>query len=253
MSRGIVEMARSFWAELDRTLRERGTGEDSSAIPNARSGIPPGSSAEVLPQIDELEPWCHLPIPSGARWDLLPDHDWLRRSDPQLTKPIVAGTEWIVCADLVAEPIESGRPIVALISLRSMIRYHGRPVEQDAVSGMARSREALVLIPAGTVLRAVGPDSWGDRSSPGVAGQSIELALPDGRSVLVIIEVERETSDGWREGLTWREFACAAVVVPLGHPLATDFTACAALVARIERRGRAAFRSYVLQSCGGTG
>lgn len=209
------------------------------------------SSVAVLPQIDELEPWCHLPIPSGARWDLLPGHPWLRRTDPQLAKPIVAGSEWIVCADLVAEPIENGRPIVALIALRSMIRYHGRPVDEEAVSGMARSREPLVLVPAGTVLRAVGPYSWGDRSSPGVAGQSIELALPDGCGVLVTIEAERETSDGWREGLTWREFACAAVVVPVGHPLVTDPAACAALMARIERRGRAAFRSYVLQSCGG--
>jgi hypothetical protein len=207
----------------------------------------------VLRQIDELEPWCHLPIPSGARWDLLPDHPWLRRTDPQLAKSIVAGSEWIICADVVAEPIEDGRPIVALIALRSMIRYRGRPVDEEAVSGMARSREALVLIPAGTVLRAIGPYSWGDWASQGVAGQSIELALPRGRGVLVTIEAEREASDGWREALAWREFACAAVVVPAGHPLATDPAACAALVACIERRGRAAFRSFVLQSCGGTG
>jgi hypothetical protein len=154
--------------------------------------------------MDELEPWCHLPIPSGARWELLPDHPWLRDSDPQQTGPIVAGSEWIVSADLVAEPIEDGRPIVALVALRSMIRYRGRPIEQDAVSSVARCRQPLVLIAAGTQLRAVGLYSWGDRSSPGVAGHSIELAMPDGRSVLVTIEAEREVDDGWREGLTWR-------------------------------------------------
>lgn len=207
--------------------------------------------ADVPEQIDELDPKWHLKVPARAQFDLLPGHPWIWRNDLERTGEVVAGALWKVCADLVAEPIDDERPVVAAIAPRSIIRRHRRPVESGDVPRLSRSRRPLILIPSGIELPAVSVIHWGDDSPGSVAGQSIELALPDGRSVWIVAEAlqqARNAAGGIAEALTWRELACAAVVLPTLHPLASNPAACAALVDRIERRAADAYRAYCLES-----
>jgi len=62
----------------------------------------------------------------------------------------------MVCADLVAETERPDRTM-DLVGLRSMVRYHGSPVEADKVPDFRRRNRTLTLISTGT------PRSCSDR------------------------------------------------------------------------------------------
>lgn len=203
----------------------------------------PGSDT----RIDDLEPMWHLPVSGKEQFDLLPSHPWIWRNDLEHTGGIVPGALWRICADLVAEPIDDQRPVVAAIAPRSIIRRHGRPVDAGAIPGLWHSRR-LFLIRAGSDLAAVGVVRWGDDSPGRLAGQSIELALPDGRTLWIAAQAQLHPSGGGAQALIWRELACAAVVVPVAHPLASDPTACTALIDQFERRARKAWNAYLRSS-----
>lgn len=178
---------------------------------------------------------------------MLPGHPWIWRNDVERTDEVASGAMWMACVDLVAEPIDDERPVVAAIAPRSIIRRHRRPVEARDVSRLSRAR-MLALIPSGVALPAVRVVHWGVDSRGQVAGQTIELQLPDGRLAWIPVKAQEHPSDGGREALTWRELACAAFVVPVRHPLASDPTACTALVDQIERRANDAWRAYMRSS-----
>lgn len=203
----------------------------------------------MLALIDDLEPYWLVPIRLRAQAELVPDQPWISRHELPKMGVVVPRASWFVCADLVGEPLDVDPRIVSPIALRSIIRCRGRPVSPHEVSQLARAREPLVLIPAGTVLKVDDVFAWGDSKVPGVLGHAIDFASTEGRVIRVTTEARRQADDAagiWRQGLTWREFACAAVVVPASHPM-TDPTACAAMVSRIQRQARRDFISAASQ------
>jgi hypothetical protein len=201
-------------------------------------------STSHVDHIDDLDAKWQLVASPKTQFDLLADHPWIWRNDPERTGEIVAGALWTAGADLVAEPIDDERPVVAAIAPRSIIRIRRRPIESGEVARFLRVRK-LDLIPSGVELPAIRVVYWGNDSPGQIAGQSIELALPDGRSAWIPVKAQEHPSGGGHEALTWRELACAAVVVPVRHPLASQPTACAALLDRIERRADDAWRAYM--------
>ena len=205
-------------------------------------------SATLPDYIDDLPAKWQLVASPKTQFDLLPDHPWIWRNYLERAGEVVAGAMWKACVDLVAEPIDNERPIVVAIAPRSVIRSRQRPVDAGDVSRWLRARK-LALIPSGIELPAVRVVHWGDDSPGHVAGQSIELELPDGRFAWIAAKAQEHPSGGGREALTWRELACAAVVVPVRHPLASEPIACTALVDQIERRADDAWRAY-LRSAG---
>jgi hypothetical protein len=194
--------------------------------------------------IDDLEPWLHLPISLSARLDLLPTHLWMCRYELDLLGLVTPGDLWTVCATLVAEAIDESSSLIVPIAPLAVLRLHGRPIGPEVIPRLTHARQPLVPIHARTKLTVLGTYEWGDGKVPGVHGHAIDFESPRGQTIRLATEARANADDRngtWRQGLTWREFACGAMVVPVDHPIAKDPRACESLLKRIERRGRRAF------------
>ena len=118
----------------------------------------------------------------------------------------------------------------------SIIRRHGQPVDRGDVVGLEETTgDPLVLISSGTVVRVAKVGGWSSFYHD-AAGDSIQFEMQDGRWFVVdtmsVEGIERDPS-----GMLWWKVAVAAIVVPIGHPLAT--AGGPALVADIDQLARA--------------
>lgn len=196
-------------------------------------------------QIDDLGGWGR-PAPVGIE-RVLTGYPWMGEFHLHPDgHDLTIGATWVICADLVAELDLHDRPsIVGLRGLRSMIRYRGRPVDAEAVSGLEGYWRPLMLIPAGTKVRVEdvsGSIEWG---WGGIVDSFIQFSLTGGqRFVLRTAQAQGELwldealaagrkADEIVTGMSWWEIACAAVVVPITHPTASDPAACDAILARV--------------------
>ena len=176
----------------------------------------------------------------------MPTHPWMGRIPLYAGgTEVIVGAPWLVCADLIAE-VNDRRPIVSLRGLRSLLTFLGSPIDADDVATLEGFWRPLVLIPAGTVVTVVkvaGSAMW---DYGGSVTSNIWFALPDGRTLILTTAAsygELAAQDAIRAGqtpepivgLTWADIACAAMVVPVDHPMATDVGVRDALLVRIDR------------------
>ena len=197
-------------------------------------------------QIDDIPaPWGQRQ-PEETERVALPMHPWMGRIPLYAGgTEVVVGAPWMVCADLLAE-VDDRRPIVSLRGLRSLLTFLGSPIDADDVGTLEGFWRPLVLITAGTVVTVVkvaGSVMW---DYGGVVTSNIRFALPDGRTFILTTAAsygELAAQDAIRAGkspdpivgLSWADIACAAMIVPVDHPVATDVGVRDALLARIER------------------
>lgn len=167
---------------------------------------------------------------SGAtaevRRGLLPDHPWLGLPDLRERRLVAPGADWLALRDLVVEPVDALPRHPVRLRLRGLAeRGHEWPASR--------------LIPAGTRLTVKEIFGWDDRWFPSVA-VFIDFTLPDGRAFHLITRddhLERVDDRGvevWEDGIDWADLACAAAIVPVGHPYAADSAALDSALARID-------------------
>jgi hypothetical protein len=221
---------RMWWKRRARSATSRKPGEDSR------------------PLIDVVGPPRPL-APIEACHALLPDHYWLGDGYRLEDDPAFAsGAPWIACADLViADPgsrddayyksleEDLGHAVerqLYVVGLLSQARHGGVPVARSAIgtySWPGPFHGQLEVIDAGTSLEVV---RFGGYYDPEYHWEFVWLNfhLPDGR----FFRIQTGTSyDDAGFVFAWNDLPTHAVIVPAGHPFATDPALVDAALARI--------------------
>jgi hypothetical protein len=181
-------------------------------------------------RVDEVDAAWGRQLKRGDERHVLSTHPWVGRRPLSDGPEVAIGSTWTVCTDLVAEADPYGRPKLRLRFTRRAMRYRGLPVDRERVERLHGYFQPLVLIRAGTILRLFEVGGWVDWQFEST-GSFLHFTLPDGRQMPVTVEQwDREDA-----GLSWMDLLMAAMVVPLGHPLAGDDAARDATITRIER------------------
>jgi hypothetical protein len=214
----------------------------------ARSTASRKSAEDSRPLIDVVGP-RRLLAPIEACRALLPDHFWLGDGCRVKDDPAFApGAPWIACADLVIEDPgnlddayyriqeELGHRVerhLYLVGLLSQARHGGVPVARSEISSYswpAPYRGLLEVIDAGTPLEVV---RLTDSYFPEYNWKFVRLDfhLPDGRAFRLETGTSYDDAAGFV--FAWDDLPTQAVIVPAGHPFATDSTLVDTALARI--------------------
>jgi hypothetical protein len=208
-----------------------------------------------IPVLEESPPWPPFGVgEDGEKWAFLADHPWIGpagRSHPA-GQP---GSSWVVCADLVAEEalfdklawaekwgestddpkarieIERANELFALSGPVGAFSHLGRPLQPGEVTGLRYYGRRLVLLEAGTVVRFL-RWSGGTDEQWGQFRENAKFELADGRTFTLPTWCHR-VEDLYGLTLSWREVACAALIVPADHRLAADRAAAEELSSRL--------------------
>jgi hypothetical protein len=179
----------------------------------------------------------------GEKWAFLAEHPWVGpagRSHPA-ARP---GGNWVICADMVAEEalfdklawaekwqgstddpkarmeLGRGNELFALSGPVGAFSHLGRPLQPAEVAGLRFYGRPLVLMEAGTMV-TFRQWSGGTDEQWGEFRENAKFELADGRTFTLPTWCHL-VEDLYGLTLSWREVACAALIVPADHRLATD-------------------------------
>jgi len=194
----------------------------------------------------------------GAKWAFLAEHPWIGPSG-RSHRDGRPGRKWVICADLVAEDHWDEHAwaqrwegmtgdSVALMDLESAkqlwlcgpvaaFSYQGRSLQPEEVTGLYWYGRRLLLLPAGSIATFLQWSGYRDEQS-GQFRDNARFELADGRTFTLPAFCQR-IGDPYGLTLSWREVACAALIVPAGHRLAADRAAAEELADQIAKQTRA--------------